>query len=97
MTIQVTLTPDLESRLRREAERQGLAPDAAALQLLDKHLPPLDRQQAAALAMLQRWVEDDATLSPEEAAANAGILRALDADRPSHRKLFGDLQRGVPC
>ena len=39
-------------------------------------------------ALLDRWQEEDATLSPEEAAANAEVLRALDADRSSYRKLF---------
>ncbi len=47
----------------------------------------LDRR-AAAVAMLQRWQEEDAVLSQEETAANAAVLRALDDDRPSYRKLF---------
>ncbi len=59
------------------------------LQLLAEHLPPpLDERQAAAVAMLKRWVEEDAQLTPEEAAANPAVLRALDEDRPSYRNLF---------
>jgi hypothetical protein len=35
----LTLTPDLERRLAREAERAGKTPDEYALELLDKQLP----------------------------------------------------------
>jgi hypothetical protein len=41
-------------------------------------------------------MEEDAALSPEEQAANADVLRALDADRPSDRKLFDDFSRDDP-
>lgn len=34
--------------------------------------------------------------SPEEQAANAAVLRALDEDRPSYRKLFADLPKDEP-
>jgi hypothetical protein len=68
-----------------------------ALRLLDQHLPPpLDERRAAAVALLHRWIEEDAALSPEEEAANADVLRALDEDRPSYRKLFTDLQKDNP-
>jgi hypothetical protein len=82
--------------LRQEAERRGQPAEAVALRLLDQHLPPLDERRAAALALLQGWVEEDAALAPDEAAANAKVLRALDEDRPSYRKLFTDLLKDDP-
>jgi hypothetical protein len=92
VSIQLNLPADLEERLKQEARRRGVSPDAAAVQLLDQHLPSaLDDRRAAAVAMLQRWAEEDEALSPEEAAENEEVLRALDADRPSYRKLFSDL------
>ena len=92
MTFRLTLPPELEERLRQEAERRGQPTESVALGLLDQHLPPpLDDRRAAAIAMLHQWMEEDAGLSPEEAAANADVLRALDEDRPSYRKLFTDL------
>jgi hypothetical protein len=92
MTIQLTLPAQLEERLRREAERQGLPPDAVTLQILDQHLPPpLDNHRAAAVAMLERWMEEDAALSDEESAENENVLRMIDEDRPSYRKLFADV------
>jgi hypothetical protein len=97
MTLQLTLPPELEERLRREAERRGQPTEAVALRLLDQHLPPPpDDRRAAAVAMLQRWAEEDTAMSPEEAAANADVLRALDEDRPSYRKLFTDLLKDEP-
>ncbi len=92
MTFQLNLPAHLEERLRREAERQGLPPDAITLQILDQHLPkPLDERRAAAIAMLQQWMEEDAGLSDEESAENEKILRMIDEDRPSYRKLFTDI------
>ena len=41
--------------------------------------------------MLERWAAEDEALPAEELAANSAVLRALDEDRPSYRKLFGDL------
>jgi len=95
MTLEVTLPPDLEERLRQEAERREQSTESVALRLLDEHLPPVaDGRRAAAIALLHRWIEEDAALSPE--SANADVLRALDEDRPSYRKLFTDLSKDDP-
>jgi hypothetical protein len=64
-----------------------------ALQLLDDRLPPVNMDREAAIAMLQSWIEEDKTLSDEEAAENMDLLRALDEDRPSYRKLFPELHK----
>jgi hypothetical protein len=92
VTIQLTLPSELGERLRQEAQRRGQAAESVALQLLDQHLPPaLDERRSAALSMLQQWLAEDATLSAEEVAENAAVLRALDEDRPSYRKLFTEV------
>jgi hypothetical protein len=97
MTLQLTLPPELEERLHQEAERLGQPQESVALRLLDQHLPPRDDRRAAALAMLHCWMQEDANLSPEETAANAALLRSLDEDRPSYRKLFTDLAEDRPA
>ena len=75
----------------REAARRGQPAEEVALQLLTQHLPPpVNERRAAAVAMLHRWMEEDESLAPDEEAANLDLLRNLDADRPSHRKLFND-------
>ena len=98
MTLQLTLSPELEERLRSEAECRGLSAEAVVLQLLEQHLPNVmtDERRVATIAMLHRWMEEDAALTPEEEAANAEVLRTLDKDRPSHRKLFTDILKDEP-
>jgi hypothetical protein len=91
------LPRELEDRLRHEADRLGEPTESVALRLLSQHLPPvLDEKRAAAISMLERWAEEDGRLSAEEAAANAEVLRALDRDRPSYRKLFTDILQDAP-
>jgi hypothetical protein len=90
MTLQLTLPPELEKRLRREAERLGISGDDVTLRLLDEHLPP-DERKAAALAMLEGWMKEDERMSEEERKSNEAVLRSIDEDRPAYRKLFGDL------
>ena len=94
MILQLSLAPELEERLRQEAQRSGLQTEEVALRLLKQHLPPpLDERRAAAVALLKRWAEENAALSAEATAANVDVLRALDEDRPSYRPLFPDLRQ----
>jgi hypothetical protein len=44
--------------------------------------------------MLLRWAEEGDALTDVESAENEQILRAIDADRLSGRKLFAHLRRG---
>jgi predicted transcriptional regulator len=91
MTLHLSLTPELEERLRQEAQRLGKPSETIALQLLADHLPqPLDERRAAAIAMLQEWMKEDDHMSAHEEAENTRILRMLDEDRPSYRKLFAE-------
>ncbi|HET6883762.1 MAG TPA: hypothetical protein VFI31_26655 [Pirellulales bacterium] len=39
MVLELSLSPELEDRLRQEAERRGVSPDAVTIELLDRHLP----------------------------------------------------------
>ena len=91
MVIQLKLPAPLEERLKQEADRRGLTLDACVLQTLDQHLPPSGDRRSAALAMLEQWSNEDAAMSPEEFAQNENVLRALDEDRPSYRRLFTDV------
>ena len=97
MTLELILPPQLEDRLRREAERRGVAPAAVTLQLLEEHLPPSDAdRRAAAIAMLEQWEIEDAALTPEQEAENAAVLRAIDEDRLSDRKWFTEVLKDSP-
>ncbi len=95
MTLQLDLSPELHERLRQEAERRGQAVEEVVLRLLDEHLPPLDAHRAAAIALLHQWMEEDATLSPEESEKAEELFRNLDADRTSNRPLFPPELKGI--
>lgn len=91
MILQFDVSPDLETRLRHEADRRGLSPDAVTLQLLEEHLPAADRR-AQTLALLQSWIEVDDT---EAADADYDLFEALDQARTSDRKLFPEDLKGL--
>lgn len=92
MTLTLHLPPELEQRLLQEAKRQGLPLDAYTLQLLDKHLPPKD-QRMELVTLLQAWIAEG---DPEEQRETGEYLvRVLDEDRLSDRKLFPPELKGV--
>lgn len=90
MTLEITLPEELETRLRQEAQRQGLSPDAVTVRLLDQHLPAAGRR-AALITLLHQWTAEEQSMSDEESAANAEVLRAIDQDRLSDRPLFAGI------
>jgi hypothetical protein len=90
MTLQLSLPPDLENRLRIAATKKGQPADKFAVQVLDENLPPPE-SHLAAVQMLLDWAKEDEGMSDEESAENEKILRAIDEDRMSDRKLFAHL------
>jgi hypothetical protein len=96
MTLQLSLPADLEGRLRQEAERRGLSPDAVTLKLLDEHLPRPNRQSDLP-ALLRQWQAEDEVMTEEEIASNVVALRLIDEDRLSNRKLFTDILEDGPA
>lgn len=76
------LSPSEEARVAATARQIGLAPAEYATKLVQENLPPvpaeanapqISAKNAAAIALLQSWIEEDATDDPEE-------LRQADAD-----------------
>ena len=94
MTLELSLSPSLENRLKSEAMRQGQTIGAIALQLLEKQLPPQNRR-VEAIALLKASVEKAKTAAPAEKEEAASILRALDEDHPSERQLFPKELKGL--
>jgi hypothetical protein len=79
------LPPGLNERLNQEAHRLGVPTDVLAMQLLEKQLPPKDRR-AEAIALLQSWI--DADDGGEQQKTGDYLIRTLDEDRLSDRKLY---------
>lgn len=84
----LTLTPDLERRLAREAERAGKTPDEYAVELLDKQLPAAPPRNDALIALLQSWMDVSEEEAAEQKETGEYLIRVLDEDRLSDRKLF---------
>jgi predicted transcriptional regulator len=90
----LTLDPELEQRLQREASCQGLSPQQYAVQALEEHVSQADRERREkAVALVQSWIDE----GDEEEQKETGeyLIRVLDEDRLSDRKLFPDELKGV--
>jgi hypothetical protein len=92
MTINIKLTPELEQRLKQEAERRQLSPDQCAADLLEERLLTADRN-AQAIAVLQSFIDDGD--EQEQRETYEFLTKALDEDRPSERKLFPPELKGI--
>jgi len=92
MTITLTLPPELEQRLTEAAQRQGLDASAYALRLLKDHVPSVDRREEL-VALLQSWIDDADAEGQQETGEY--LVRALDEDRLSARKLFPEELKDV--
>ncbi|HKB01569.1 MAG TPA: hypothetical protein VKD90_05080 [Gemmataceae bacterium] len=93
MTLKLSLPPELERRLRAAASQKGERVDQFVVQLLDENLPPTDTKRAAANLLLD-WAKEVEAMTDAESAENERILRAIDSDRLSDRKLFSHLFKG---
>jgi len=91
MTLQLDLSADLEQRLVNAATLKGIAPDEFVIQVLKQHLPVNDRREQFA-ELLQSCIEED---QEEQKETFEYLVRALDEDRPSERKLFPAALKGI--
>ena len=72
--ISLYFSPTEEARISTVARQIGLAPADYIKKLVAEHLPPLptasapaiDEENAAAIALLQSWMKEEATDDPEE-------------------------------
>ena len=83
MTLQIQLSPLEEAGLREQAARQGLTTDEYVQQMLKQQLGRSSTQDR--LATLGALLEDDEN---EQRETGTYLLRVLDEDRLSDRKLF---------
>jgi hypothetical protein len=92
MTLNLELTPDLEQRLTREAAKKGIPAEEYTLELLKQHLPGKDRR-AEVISLLRFWVDEGD--AEEQRETGEYLVRTLDEDRLSDRKLFPPELKGV--
>jgi hypothetical protein len=92
MTFVLKLPADLEQRLQQEAQRRGLSADQVTLRLLDENLPAKS-QSSAVGTLLQSWIDEND--GGEQKETGDYLVRALDEDRLSERRLFPPELEGV--
>ncbi len=92
MTLVLNIPPDLEKRLADEARRLGISTSEYALQALSRQVPG-DEQRANISALLQSWIDEPNI--EEQKETGDFLVRALDEDRPSERKLFPPELEGI--
>ncbi len=90
MTLNLSLTPELEQYLTQEARQQGLSLEAYALLLLTEYA---SSKQTRLVNLLQSWLDEGDTEEQQETGKY--LIHALDGDRLSERKLFPNQLKGV--
>ena len=92
MTLTLTLPRGLEQRLAQEARRSGVSADEYALRLLERSLAtPNDHK--ALIGLLQSWIDEGVPTGGADDGHD--LLRAIDEDRLSDRKLFPAELEGI--
>src|SRR5260221_14566407 len=71
MTLTIDFSPQEEAWLQTQAMQQGLAPEEIIKKLVEDLLPEheapvIDAENAAAIALLNFWLEEEGTDDPEE-------------------------------
>jgi hypothetical protein len=92
MTLTFQLSRELEERLIDEATRLGVSPESIAIEALELRLSAASRQERA-MRLLQSWLDDGDV--EEDRETGDLLIRLLDEDRLSDRKLFPPETQGV--
>jgi hypothetical protein len=92
MTLTLNLPSEIEKYLLQEANRQGLSIESVTLQLL-RNVILLRQKQTEAVNLLQSWMDDEDIEEQQETGQY--LIRTLDEDRLSERKLFPVEMKGV--
>jgi hypothetical protein len=88
MTLKIELSPEIEARLRLEANRNGVDSTEYARRLIESQLPSTG---GAALAdLMQSWIAEDATDEAEEINAREAELQEFKARMNSNRAATGE-------
>ena len=93
MTITLEVPSTLEQRLASEAERRGLPVSDLVLTLIRRSLGGQEATVHAAVSLIESWIDESDGKEQKETARF--LIRALDEDRSSLRRLFPPEQKWV--
>ena len=90
----IALAPELEYRLQNEAARNGQSLEQFAATALNEKLAAAEQdRREQGIALLQSWIDDGDEAEQKESWEY--LVKALDEDRLSDRKLFPAELKGV--
>ena len=92
MVLMLNLTPEMELHLNREAQKKGVSVEAYALEMLQEQISNKEKQTSL-VDVLDSWLDEDD--AHEQESTGEFLIKALDEDRLSERKLFPPEMKGV--
>ncbi len=92
MTLTLEIKPEMVKRLQDEAARQGVPLEDYTRRLLERSLPP-ESHGGGLVELIDSWIEQGDEEEQKETAEY--LIRVLDEDRLSNRKLFPEELRGI--
>jgi hypothetical protein len=104
MTVTIDFNPQEEAWLNAQTQRQGLSPAEVIRKLVDQHIPTLNgthemteekasvisARSAAAIAFLNRKMQEDATGDPEEIRKSEEEFEELQRNLNANRDATGE-------
>ena len=96
MTLTIEFTPQEEAWLHDQATHYGLPPSEIVKRLVEERLPPakttsgIDPENAAAIALLDSWLEEDATDDPEQLRKAEKEFEELKRNLNANRAATGE-------
>lgn len=90
MTEHLKLPAELRARIQHEAMLRGKSMEQLAIDVLDERFPPESKEERkqSIQEMFDEWHAEDMAMTEEEMKENEQVLRNIDANRCSPRKLF---------
>ncbi len=92
MVLMLNLTPEMELYLNLEAQKKGLSVEEYALEMLQEQISNKEKQTSL-VDVLDSWLDEDDV--QEQESTGEFLIKALDEDRLSERKLFPPEMKGV--
>lgn len=99
MNLNIDFTPQEEARFRAFARQKHTDPATLAKKLLTQPLPPgypvipvVDEENSAAIALLDTWLEQEATSDPEEIRKAESDLAEFKRNINANRAETGERQ-----
>ncbi len=96
MTLTISVSPQMEAWLNEQAARQGLPPNEIIRRIVDERqhkataFPDNVAEEDTTIALLQSWIEQDATDDPAKIRKAEEELREFKRNMNAPRKEVGE-------